>query len=376
MSPLPQAPRRVLVVSLRFLGDALLSTPLAAAAKREWPGCAVDMLVFRGCEGILEGNPDIDHVLTVEHKPGKREQLRQLRELWNRYDLAFITQSGTRPFLYGWAAGRRAVAPVAPERNKSWWKQLLLWRHVRWDLSAPRFLENEQLLSVVGIDQTPAPKPPSAGLDPSALFGITGIELSTPYVVLHPSPRWRYKRWTDAGWRTLAQWLLNRNYSVVFTGGPGEEERAYLEGVIGELQHPNLHVLPGRLRLAQTADLLRTARAYVGVDTATTHLAAATGTPTLAIFGPTDPAVWGPWPALGGHPYAPVAALQRRGNVALVQNPVHTCQPCQKEGCERNVKSHSACLDDLSAEPVIAALQSLLEPATIAASASPATTHG
>ena len=101
MSSLQPPPQRVLVVSMRFLGDALWSTPLAAAAKREWPECEIDMLVFKGCEAILEGNPHIDHVLSVEERPSKREQWRQLRKLWNRYDLAFITQTGTRPFLYG-----------------------------------------------------------------------------------------------------------------------------------------------------------------------------------------------------------------------------------------------------------------------------------
>lgn len=360
MSALKQAPRRVLVVSLRFLGDALLSTPLAAAAKRDWPGCEVHMLVFKGCAGMLEGSPHIDRVIAVEQRPGKREQLRELRELWNRYDLAFITQSGTRPFLYGWAAGQRAVAPVAPERGKSWWKQLLLWRHVRWNPGAPRFLENEQLLGAVGLSQAPAPTPPGAGLDATALSALTGIDLSQPYVVLHPSPRWRYKRWTDAGWRGLASWLLDRGYTVVFTGGPGADELAYLASVIGPLQHPRLHRLPGMLSLAQTADLLRAAQAYVGVDTATTHVAAATGVPTLAIFGPTDPAVWGPWPAAGGKPYQSMAPLQTRGTVQLIQSAARPCQPCQKEGCEKHVGSHSACLDELATQRVINALEQSL----------------
>ena len=83
MSSLQPPPQRVLVVSMRFLGDALLSTPLAAAVKREWPDCSVDMLVFKGCEAILEGNPYIDHVLSVEERPSKREQWRQLR--WQFY---------------------------------------------------------------------------------------------------------------------------------------------------------------------------------------------------------------------------------------------------------------------------------------------------
>ena len=355
-------PHRVLVVSLRFLGDALLSTPLAAAARRAWPGCRVDMLVFRGCEGILEGNPHIDRVLTVKQRPGKAEQWRDLRGLWNRYDLAFITQTGTRPFLYGWAAARFAVAPSSREDGKNWWKKLLLWKHVPPGAAVPRVLENEDLAKAVGIAlDSPTPTPPSAGLDVAALSAVIGADLSRAYVVLHPSPRWRYKQWTDEGWRSLIRHLLERGLTVVVTGGPGDDERRYLERVVGDIQSPSLIPLPGRLSLAQTADLIRHARLFVGVDTATTHVAAATGTPVVAVFGPTDPVAWGPWPRAGGRPYERVAAVQVRGTVRLLQNPVYGCQPCQKEGCERHVNSPSACLDELPAARVIAEATRLLE---------------
>jgi heptosyltransferase-3 len=355
-------PRRVLVVSMRFLGDALLSTPLASAARHAWPGCEIDMLVFRGCEAMLEGNPHIDRVLIVEQRPSRSEQWRHLRKHWNRYDLAFITQTGTRPFLYGWTAARFAVAPSSAEHGKNWWKQALLWKHVPSSNATARVLENEGLLKAVGIEMaSAAPTPPSAGLDRTALSALIGADLTLPYVVLHPSPRWRYKQWNDDGWRALVRCLLDRACTVVVTGGPGDEERRYLERVLGDLRSPRLVPLPGRLSLAQTADLIRHARLFVGVDTATTHVAAATGTPTVAIFGPTDPVIWGPWPREGGRRYERSGSVQVRGTVRLIQNPAHGCQPCQQEGCERHVNSHSACLDDLPADRVIAEAIGLLE---------------
>jgi heptosyltransferase III len=216
------------------------------------------------------------------------------------------------------------------------------------------------LMKAVGIaleSGPPAPTPPSAGLDLAALSALIGADLSHPYVVLHPSPRWRYKQWSDDGWRSLIQCLLGRAFTVVVTGGPGDDERRYLEGVLGDLSSPGLIPLPGRLSLAQTADLIRHARLFVGVDTATTHLAAATGTPTVAIFGPTDPLIWGPW---GGAPYERVAPLQQRGNVTLIQNPALPCVPCQQEGCERHPTSRSDCLDRLAPARVIAEVEQVL----------------
>jgi len=124
----------------------------------------------------------------------------------------------------------------------------------------------------------------------------------------------------------------------------------------------------GRLRFAQTADLLRRAALFVGPDTATTHLAAACATPTVALFGPTDPRLWGPMPKNGlFQPYERVIALQTRDNVALLQEPSLACVPCQEEGCEKHRESYSACLDRMSAERVIDAARAALRRSAAAA---------
>src|SRR2546421_341774 len=94
---------RILVVALRRLGDVLLTTPLIRSLKRAWPDSAIDVLVFRGTEGILAGNPDIARVITVPERPGAGESLVLLCGLWRRYDLALLTQSGDRPTSLAWA---------------------------------------------------------------------------------------------------------------------------------------------------------------------------------------------------------------------------------------------------------------------------------
>jgi heptosyltransferase-3 len=106
--------------------------------------------------------------------------------------------------------------------------------------------------------------------------------------------------------------------------------------------------------------LLTRARIYVGPDTSVTHLAAASGCPTVALYGPTDPRLWGPWPT-GGlvEPWAPAGTIQRRRNVWLVQNPL-PCLPCQQEGCERRLDSHAQCLDELTPLQVMRAADDAL----------------
>ncbi len=108
------------------------------------------------------------------------------------------------------------------------------------------------------------------------------------------------------------------------------------------------------------AALIGGAALYVGPDTSVTHLAAATGTPTVALFGPTDPRLWGPWPASGlSQAWEPSGTIQHRGNVWLVQNP-QPCLPCQLEGCDRHIHSHSRCLDEMTAAQVLAAADAAL----------------
>jgi heptosyltransferase-3 len=352
MTPLDiGTPTTALVVSLRYLGDALLTTPLTRALKSRWPACRVDVLAFARTEGAFEGNADVARVITVAEQATARATLAQARALARGYDLAVIAQTGTRPFFFGLAAGRRRVGLVAPELGRSWWKRALLHAHAVFDPHGARVLENQRLAALLGIDAPPQVVPPTAHWsDADVARALRGAP--APFAVVHPSPRWRYKQWTADGWRALIARITERGLSVVITGSAAPEERAYLDEVLAPVAARATR-LDGELSFAQTADVLRRAQLFVGPDTATTHLAAACGTPTLALFGPTDPAIWGPWPARDAVPYARVATSQRRGNVLLLQNPELACVPCQLEGCERHRASHALCLDRLPAERVI-----------------------
>src|SRR3954452_14705609 len=104
--PLPAEPR-ILVVSLRRIGDALLTTPLIRSLRRAWPDATIDVLTFAGPARIIDGNPDVDHVIGVPERPTTAETLSLVTRLFKRYHLAISTQPGDRPTFFAILAGRK-----------------------------------------------------------------------------------------------------------------------------------------------------------------------------------------------------------------------------------------------------------------------------
>jgi heptosyltransferase-3 len=361
---LPPRPR-ILVIALRRLGDVLFATSLTASLRCAFGDAVIDVLVFEGTAGILAGNPDIDQVVTMPPRPSMRQTLALALRLARRYHLAVSTQSGDRPTLFALLAGRRHVGPVDGGRRGAL-RRLVLWRSVPPQPGSHRLDDMLRLVDALGIARVGRLVCPDGSHDassPDASPGGGGTRPLRPwpegdYAVIHAAPMFQYKRWTVDGWRAVAAKLAARGLRVVATGGPGAEERAFLDQLFEPL--PDVERCDGRLAWPQLARLLAGARLFVGPDTSVTHLAAAAGCPTVALFGPTDPRQWGPVPAGGLDPmWEAAGTVQRRGNVWLVQHPL-PCLPCQQEGCERHIASFSRCLDELQPAQVLEAVDAAL----------------
>ncbi len=152
---MPARPR-ILVVALRRLGDVLLTTPLIRSLKRAWPDAVIEVLVFRGTEGILAGNPDIAEVIALPERSSAGEGFALLRRLWRTYDLALSTQSGDRPTLFAWAAGHRSAGFVDAQGVVAWIKRLALDCPVAVADGLHRVHEVLRLAEAIGV--TPVPE--------------------------------------------------------------------------------------------------------------------------------------------------------------------------------------------------------------------------
>jgi len=357
-----QPPRNILVICTQRIGDVLLSTPVVRSLKAAWPDSAIDVLVLPGTQDVLDGNPDIRHVIALPQRVRLTEKLKQFAGLWRRYDLAVATMPTDRARLFARAAAPLAVGFTTPE-EAGWVKRRFLDANIPFDnLHTHTVQMGLRLLEPLGISPRADVQPPRASPEAWAARTLAlGIDTGHPYAVVHPNPKFRYKMWTQAKWVDFIGWLRAQGLGVYLTGSNDPAEARYVEEIASAVS-AGCVCLAGQLSLAETTMLLETAHLYAGPDTAVTHLSAATGTPTIALFGPSNPVKWGPWPKGWNHAASPWARVgsARQGNVWLIQGP-GDCVPCLLEGCDRHLDSDSRCLIDISVAQVTDAARQLLE---------------
>jgi len=149
---------------------------------------------------------------------------------------------------------------------------------------------------------------------------------------------------------------VHEGRQVVLTGSGAAGDRDKVAAVATVAALPLVIDVAGRLDFAQLSELLARAALYVGPDTSVTHLAAAAGTPVVALFGPTNPLRWGPidprGATLGGWDRRSVGAA-RRGHIVIMQGP-GACVPCGRAGCDDHRDSVSRCLEAITPREVMA----------------------
>lgn len=347
-------PERILVITQRYLGDTLLITALLHSLKTAYQNARIDVLLPQANTAVLEGNPDIHQLLTFPQPATLPGFIRLLSSIYRRYDLSISLQTSDRTTLCAIAAGRLSLGLVDTESKKNWWKKKLLSGFLIFE-NQHAVLENLRFCALLGIE------PCYTLIAPHAAKPLTSLP-AQPYAVLHIMPQWRYKQWHIQGWLDVIDFLARQGLKIVLSGSKQSAELAYLASVIAASPHDIIN-LAGQLSLAELSETIAHARVFIGPDTGITHLAAATGVAVIAIFGPTDPQKWAPWPRGYQAALAPFASrgCQSVNNVTLIQDATErACLPCQGEGCDRHRESHSACLDQLSSDQVIGALQQIL----------------
>ncbi|MCX7623143.1 MAG: glycosyltransferase family 9 protein [Thermomicrobium sp.] len=307
------APRRE-VVLLRpdHLGDGILTLPALMYLRRQAPMLRRTVAAGPWNREFFLAFPDLAELAVIPF-PGFARTRRRLsadpyRTLWR--EARRLRQ-------------RRPLAAVVL-RDDHWWGAWLCalagipirigsdHPHVRPFLTHPVPLRSEHvaarnlelaesLLATLGLSGTcgnfaPERYPLVWPLDERARARIRELlaehGVQPPVAIVHPGSGTPSKCWPTERWAALAEALHARGMSVVLTGSASE--RADLER-IAALARSHVTVLAGMLSVSVLAELMREARIVVGPDTGPLHLAVAVGTATVHLFGPTDPARFGPW---------------------------------------------------------------------------------
>ncbi|MDO5531917.1 glycosyltransferase family 9 protein [Sutterella sp.] len=347
---------KVLIVSLRYLGDCLLAAALAPAVKAKFPDAQVDLLSFRDNLSILEGVPCIDNRIGVEHHPKKWIQAQDHIRSWNTYDWALSTMNSTRATLYSWASARNQTMPAVPDDLEHKWIRTLVKHQIPWSSGHLLDTFTDVAKPLLGDIEPLKPVAPDAELSPELEADFSALG---PCVVCHPCSRYQDKNWSQIGWRDLFRRIIDSGRGVCLTGGRSEFETDYIRAITEGLPADRVLSVAGRASFGQTGRIIRRADAFVGVDTATAHVAAATGTPSVFLFGPTNVREWGPSPK-DGRPalYDSSLSVQTVLNVTIVrQDNPEPCCGCTRHRCAHfNPPELGRCMQVISPDKVWAAL--------------------
>jgi heptosyltransferase-3 len=344
----------VLFIKLRHIGDVLLSTPTFRAFKAAFPTAYLAVLVKEGTEEMLTLNPDIDELFVLKKNASLREEWRMVANLRSRhFDTAINLTEGDHGVLLAWLSGARNRIGLDPLGRGFIGKRLLL-THVAEYIPADtrhKALQDMDLLAPLGVHISGNPQlafyySPDHAESVAKLLAQEGLARDVPYIVIHPTSRWLFKCWRDEAVAELVDILEEQGSRVVMTAGPDARELARVEHILSLCKTSPI-LLAGKLGLKQLGALIAKARLFIGVDSAPMHMAAALGTPLVALFGPSDYRVWAP--------LSPKARI-------IVKTDMFPCIPCHRDGC--NGSKRSECLEVIQVAEVVQAVEQLLASTT------------
>ncbi|MFH1189434.1 MAG: glycosyltransferase family 9 protein [Candidatus Omnitrophota bacterium] len=314
--------KRTLVITLSNLGDIILTTPVVAALRREFPASRIDVLVGPAGKEVFEKDPSIFKVIIYDkHMPITDKRRLQLKLKKLKYDLVVDLRNTVLGLLIG-PKYRTATIQHFPSGVIH---------------SIDKHLHRLKSLGIENCERrTYLHITPEDEAYTSDLLRSSGVRGS--FVVVNPGARSHLKRWTQEGFAALADRIAEEcKADIVFIGS--KEDEAVVSGVIRKMKAKS-HDFTGKTNVRQLGALLKRSKLLITNDSAPLHLGCAAGTRVLAVFGPTDPGKYGP-----------------TGELDAVVNKKLFCSPCEEAVC----KSNYECMSLISSADVFDSAKIMIE---------------
>jgi len=334
--------KEILIIRLSSIGDVIHCTPVAKALKAAWPDCRITWLVGEICADLIRYNPFVDEIIVWSRerfdKHLRAREFRQAHALWRRLqaDLAakefYAALDVHGLFLTGLIARqvktrRRIGMSGARELNPLFMTETAgtLGSHI-----------TEKYLGVVtalGISQCNREMtlviPETARNFAETYIANANITQQEKIAVLVPGTTWPTKNWPPELFAQTAR-LLAKDFRIMLCGAKGETVLG--QEVTAKAGVPVLNAI-GKTTLLEMAGILARAAVVIGGDTGPIYMAAALGTPTVTLFGPTNPDIYLP-------PGKQHAKVDNRS----------VCSFCHKMKCH---SGNSSCMSDIMPASVV-----------------------
>ncbi|MBA2242301.1 MAG: putative lipopolysaccharide heptosyltransferase III [Chthoniobacterales bacterium] len=300
----------ILLIQLKRIGDLILTTPAIAAVRKKFPRANISLIISAGCRELLPAITGLDRIFIARGKVTDTASWFSVAARRFDYCLDF-TRNDRSAFLTLLSGAKKRITADHP-RQRAKIRALSYNELVDCPIRLVHTVDYHlALLAPLGIRAASAVvrlNLPVAAVERARRI-LDDAEVRSEFVLLHPGSARAEKFWEPERWAALISWATEHNLSPVLTGGNSPLEQTHIARIKSHARHPFVD-LSGQVDLLTLAALIQRARLLTTVDSAPMHLAVATQTPQVVLFGPTNPLHWHPrfTPAIilqAGHP-APV----------------------------------------------------------------------
>jgi predicted lipopolysaccharide heptosyltransferase III len=293
----------ILLIQLKRIGDLILTTPAIAALRARFPEAHLVLAAAPDVLALAPAIKGIDQTIALHRNVRDLKAFTSIA--FQRFDYSIDFTRNDRSAVLSLLSGAKKrivsyrVKRRAPLRGRAYNEFV---QHRMRDMHTIDY--NLSLLGPIGIHDASTAlhlKLPETTRSAAALL-LQQARVNRPFAVFHPGSARIEKYWEAARWAQVINHATTQcGLNVVLTGGTSRLEQAHLREIMASLPRPvensgsgRVIDLSGKMDLLELAAVIAQARIVVTVDSAPVHLAAATHTPQIALFGPTNPFHWRP----------------------------------------------------------------------------------
>lgn len=296
---------KILVIKFRHIGDVLLSTPLIKNLKLNYPNAKIDYVLNKDCVDMISHNPSINKIFAYDRiKIRSKNLISRLIEEYrfvksivsNSYDLVINLTEGDRGAIICKLSKAKTRLGICSKNR--WVNNFLKPYTIELIPDNSMHAIEKDLKFINAINGSIFEKKVEifySNEDKKSVEEICHQYKLKKFIIVHPVSRWLFKCWDNQKFAKVIDYIQEEmQIPIVITASPAPKELQIVNDLLSKC-YTNPINLAGKLSLKKLAALISKAELFLGVDTVPMHMAAALEIPVIALFGSSDPKIWGPW---------------------------------------------------------------------------------